>query len=110
MKCDWVFLKQDGSKLETTLEGAAPQPGEDQWHEKTGYVVRHVTDDRTITPNPAVNATEHRARLRVTQSNTVLHYECISSRGTFYDSIYDATDLRQIPTKLPKKWHTKNER
>lgn len=58
MKCDWVFLKKDGSKLETTLEGAAPQPGDGQWHEKIGYVVRHVIDGRTTTPNPAVIATE----------------------------------------------------
>lgn len=58
MECDWVFLKADGSKLEATLEGPVPQPGDGKWHSDIGYVVRHVIDGRTTTPNPAVIATE----------------------------------------------------
>lgn len=58
MKCDWIFLKADGSKLEATLEGAAPAPGDGKWHENGGYVVRHVITGRSTMSNPAVIATE----------------------------------------------------
>jgi hypothetical protein len=58
MKCDWVFLKKDGSKLDVTLEGATPEPGDGKFHANVGYVVRHIINGRTTTPNPAVIATE----------------------------------------------------
>lgn len=60
MKCDWVLLNNDGSKVGVTLdESCVPSPGDGKWHANKGYTVRYLITDRSLTENPCIIATEN---------------------------------------------------
>lgn len=60
MDIKWVFLNNDGSKDQATInEPNVPSPGDGKLNNGKGYVVRHVVDGRTTGPEPIAIATEH---------------------------------------------------
>lgn len=60
MKCEWVFLRTDGSKEVVVLdEKVMPVPGDGKWHSGVGYTLRHLIEGRTTAPYPAAIATEN---------------------------------------------------
>ncbi len=59
MDCDWIFVNQDRSRLEVTLqEPTLPQPGDGKNHAGRGYEVVYVVTNRVSQPNPTVIAVQ----------------------------------------------------
>jgi len=59
MDCDWVFVSQDRSRQEVTLqESAIPRLGEGKVYAGKGYEVILVVEKRITQPNPLVLAFE----------------------------------------------------
>jgi hypothetical protein len=59
MKCDWIFLAQDRSRDEGTLEEPAlPQVGDGKLHKGKGFEVAIVGEALVSRPNPVVIAVE----------------------------------------------------
>jgi hypothetical protein len=64
MDCDWIFVNQDRSRQEVTLqEPALPQAGDGKIYAGRGYEVAYVVPNRIAQPNPAVIAVEFAQKL-----------------------------------------------
>jgi hypothetical protein len=59
MDCDWIFINQDRSRIEITLqETAVPNLGDGKAYNGKGYEVVAVVTNRVSAPDPLVIAVE----------------------------------------------------